>query len=154
MKKINVVILDDDPDDRMLLEEALDTGYFNIIGRCATGMELFEYLANNECPDMIIADFYLPGMNSLDIIRRLKLRCESPGFLYVLLSGANTEKDALISTNRHFFDGVLEKPADYQKLIKLNELLINIAREKNILTGEAPVKMINVTDAIPKSRLG
>lgn len=141
MKKINVVILDDDPDDRMLLEEALDTGHFHVAGRCATGLELFDYLAHNECPDMIIADFYLPGINSLDIIRRLKLRCESPRFLYILLSGASIDKDLLINSNRHFFDGMLEKPADYQQLIRLNAALIDIAREKGLIAGGSVVEM-------------
>lgn len=133
MKKIDVILLDDDADDRMLLEEALDPGYFNIVARCAGGQEMLTWLAGNSCPDMIIADFYLPGLNSLDIVRRMRLRCSNPSFAYVLLTGADIHNDALIQSNSHLFDELLEKPFDYQKLVTLNATLMEIARKKGIL---------------------
>lgn len=137
MKKINVILLDDDADDRMLLEETLDPGHFNIVARCSSGQELFTWLAGNSCPDMVISDFYLPGLNSLDIVRRMRLRCANPAFAYVLLTGANIHSDALIHENSHLFDEVLEKPFDYQKLVNLNAALIGVARRKGIIDSHA-----------------
>lgn len=147
MKKVSVIILDDDADDRMLLEEALDPGHFQIAGRCSSGLELLQHLAENPCPDMIIGDFYLPGMNSLDIVRRIRLRCTQPSFLYVVLSGANVEQDPLIHENMHLFDAVLEKPSEYKKLISLNADLIEIARKNGVLKGSDSDEMQNMAAA-------
>ncbi|GGH77926.1 CheY-like chemotaxis protein [Filimonas zeae] len=141
MKKVNVIILDDDADDRMLLQEALDPGHFNIVASCSSGLDLLSFLAENPCPDMIIADFYLPGMNSLDVLRRIRLRCAEPSFLYVVLSGANVEQDPLIHENLHLFDAVMEKPDEYKKLISLNADLISIARSRGKIQDEASGEM-------------
>ena len=44
----------------------------DIIGEAGTGEEGLNMLADMDLPDLVIMDIYLPGMNGIEVTRRLK----------------------------------------------------------------------------------
>src|SRR5262249_13295767 len=61
-------------DDHLMVAEGLRTllqGSFDLVGIAANGYELMR-MANERKPDVIVADFAMPGLNGIDAVRILK----------------------------------------------------------------------------------
>jgi DNA-binding NarL/FixJ family response regulator len=67
-----IVVADDEPRFIKLFHTLLDdTGTVKIIGEACNGTEALA-LANNLLPDAMIIDLYMPDMNGLEVIRKIK----------------------------------------------------------------------------------
>lgn len=63
-------------DDHLMVAEGLRTlleGAFELVGIAANGYELMQ-LAAERRPDVIVADFAMPGLNGIDAVRIMKRR--------------------------------------------------------------------------------
>jgi two-component system response regulator len=95
-------MVDDDEDDCILVEAALEEAHFNCTFRCIQdGCEMMDYLnrsgryCNPEAapiPDLILLDLNMPKMNGRDVLKLLKT---SPGFrsipVIILTTSADME---------------------------------------------------------------
>ena len=77
MSLINILIAEDDPEDRTLLIEAFDEiGISSMVKMCNNGQEIFHYLDGLSDPDLfpglIILDAAMPVMDGLETITALK----------------------------------------------------------------------------------
>lgn len=72
MKK--VLIVDDQPGIRMLLEEVFSKEGFETLS-AGTGDEAL-VLFRNKRPDIVLLDMKIPGMDGIEILKRMKRDCE------------------------------------------------------------------------------
>src|SRR4051812_41299835 len=75
----HILVADDDPDDVLLLKEALgEAGKGCQIRSVADGQELMDYLARRDKdkdaprPDLILLDLNMPRMNGFEVLQGLK----------------------------------------------------------------------------------
>jgi CheY-like chemotaxis protein len=76
MLKKNVLLADDDIDDREMFEEILaDNQQVKLVGSVENGQELLSFLLNLETsalPDLIVLDHNMPKMNGIQTLDALK----------------------------------------------------------------------------------
>jgi CheY-like chemotaxis protein len=111
-----VLIVDDDADIVMMLVQVLqDEGY---AVRAAVGEEALA-LAVADQPDVILLDIMMPGMDGVEVCRRLRANPRSARAPVIAMSASHRLRERASQMD---VDGLLAKPFD------LDELLANIER--------------------------
>jgi DNA-binding NtrC family response regulator len=122
-----ILVVDDDPGQRSLLETFLRSQHFEV-ATADSGERALELLTSNGFA-MMISDVRMPGLSGLETLHRVRLRFPS---LPVLLVTAFADiRDAVVAMR----DGALNYLA---KPIDLDELLANV-RAATGTAGPAPV---------------
>jgi CheY-like chemotaxis protein len=108
----HVVVVDDDPMIRFLLQEYLKALGFSVDAYSA-GREALEALANTT-PDLIVLDLQMPEMNGIEVLTHLRQHPSTANTPVLMLSANATEarSDTSISA-----DCYLEKPFQIQDLL-------------------------------------
>jgi len=95
-KLLNIILVDDDVDDRELFQEAiLESGLEAKITMFEDGVNLIKHLRNSEAtlPDILFLDLNMPSMGGLECLNHLK---EVPGLsniTVVIYSTSSSERD-------------------------------------------------------------
>ena len=76
MAKASILIIEDDPDIRELVVFNLGREGYTVL-QAATGEEGLKLAAQSK-PDVIVLDVMLPGLDGLEVLRRLKADSGSP----------------------------------------------------------------------------
>lgn len=123
---IRVLFVDDDADDRMLFQSALDEIHPEcVLSTAPNGVEALRLLSGmpGNVPDVIFMDINMPQMNGRELLPRMK---KLPGLrtVPVVVYSTSTSKD----DQRHMLelgaDSYLIKPVSYLQLcIELKEKL-------------------------------
>lgn len=83
VKRIRVVIADDHAVVRVGLRALLDIHrQIEVVGEAGTGEEALS-VVSGRAPDVVLLDLRMPGMDGLEICRRLKLATPSPAVLFL-----------------------------------------------------------------------
>ncbi|KAA2241709.1 response regulator [Chitinophaga agrisoli] len=75
MKKINVLLVENDEDEQLFMKEGfLTTQLYNVLGVAGNGEEAVAVMQEIQeiLPDLIISDLNMPGMNGLDLLQYVK----------------------------------------------------------------------------------
>ncbi|BEQ17059.1 sigma-54-dependent transcriptional regulator [Desulfoferula mesophila] len=133
-----VLIVDDEPSIRSSLGGILsDEGYE--ISEAPDGESALSLL-EQEVPDIMLLDVWLPGIDGLSVLERVKKRL--PELPVVMISGHGTVETAVKATRLGAYD-FIEKPLDMDKIILAvrNGLAMSRLTEENLLLrakAEAP----------------
>lgn len=121
-----ILIVDDQFAIRMLLSEIFQgEGYQTFAA--ANGLEALE-LAQRERPDLVLLDMKIPGMDGLDILRKLK---EKDPQVQVIMMTAYGELDMVKEARRMGAKAHFTKPFDIEELKALvGQCLRSIIFEK------------------------
>lgn len=124
--RLKVILVDDDPDDRMLFEEAFsELRIESALFLFQNGLELLNHLYSPEAavPDLIFLDLNMPimgGMETLENIKQSEKYSKVPIAIYSTSSHESDIEDTLARGANIY----ITKPADYHKLKKtLDEVL-------------------------------
>lgn len=92
MKKYFIVIVDDDPDDCEILATALKEGYDNMNLLTFSEPDVFlQFIeAAPEIPNIIVLDMYMPKLNGLEVIDKMKQNPNISDIPIVILSSITT----------------------------------------------------------------
>jgi DNA-binding LytR/AlgR family response regulator len=116
--KIRCIIIDDEPLARKGIEAKVnETGFIEIIGMFAGGLEAHRFLSENEV-DLMFVDIQMPDINGLELVKTLK---KPP---MVIFTTAYSEY-ALDGFELEALDYLL-KPIDFQRFLKA----VNKAKER------------------------
>jgi len=123
--KGKILIVDDEPELRMLLKSILETDF--TVSDADSGASLQKKFAD-EAPDVILLDLKLPDANGLDLLPHIKKNW--PGTEVIVLTGEATFEAAVQATKRgayHF----INKPFDTQALqVTIDRAIENRAQKE------------------------
>ncbi|MCF6436292.1 MULTISPECIES: response regulator [Pseudoalteromonas] len=127
-KRINILMADDDEDDRMLTQDALDEGrVLNTINFVHDGVELLEYLRHegrfsdvraHPRPSLILLDLNMPRMDGRQALKEIKADPNLRSIPVVILTTSKQEEDKL----RGYDSGAasyISKPVNFESLVEL-----------------------------------
>ena len=74
MKKLNILLIEDDEIERLKFKRVCDKNNFNLsITEANNGEKALEYLNNDtSLPDFILLDLNMPKMNGIEFLKMLK----------------------------------------------------------------------------------
>jgi len=126
MDRMKVLLVDDEEDLISTLAERLELR--GIAAEAATtGAEAVD-LVNEKEFDVVVVDVKMPGMDGLEVMRRIKAR--RPHMQVILLTGRGSEQESQAGLEEGAFD-YLVKPINIEDLIqKMREALKGIQRKE------------------------
>jgi two-component system nitrogen regulation response regulator NtrX len=123
----SILVVDDEADIRKSLRGVLeDEGYK--VGTAESG-ELCLDILNSRTYDVLLLDIWLPGIDGLETLERLKQHEDAPEV--IIISGHGTIETAVRATKLGAFD-FIEKPLSLERLL----IIVKNAMEARRLRGE------------------
>ncbi len=125
--KINIVMADDDPDDRLLMKEALaEIELPNVINFVEDGAELMDYLYQRGRflvdkvikPNLILLDLNMPRMDGHEALRLIKSDPVLRRIPVIVLTTSKLEVD-VAKTYDLGVNSYISKPAHFDELVKV-----------------------------------
>jgi two-component system alkaline phosphatase synthesis response regulator PhoP len=145
----SILVIEDDPDIARVLTTYLRHAGFSVesVGDGREGL----HRALDAPPSLVVLDWMLPGMDGLEVMRRLREKQETP----VIMLTARGEADDRLSGFEHGADDYVPKPFHPQELVarvravlrragqesrdermELGALLIDVGKREVLLAGE------------------
>ncbi|PYT10648.1 MAG: DNA-binding response regulator [Acidobacteria bacterium] len=150
--KPHILVVDDEPNVRKVLGAMLEqAGYLTT--RAATGDEALG-LVRAQDPDLVITDLKMPGMDGLDLLRRLKEGF--PEIPVILLTAHGTVEAAVEAMKQGALD-FLAKPFDKTRVLEIVAKGLGQAERARAefqgpLAGGAPCGIVGQTPGIEAVR--
>jgi two-component system response regulator ChvI len=115
-----ILVVDDDPLFRESVEQnLLDAGF--AVTALESGPALLDFLAGGGTGDLVLLDWKMPGMNGIEVLRRLRAnRAELPVIFLTVLSDQIYEEAALVGGAVDF----VEKARSFAILLKRIQLIL------------------------------
>src|SRR5215475_12285605 len=146
-----ILVVDDERDIRESLRGILeDEGYRVLLAE--SGEACLEQLKKRS-PEIVLLDIWLPGMDGLDALERIKQSEDAPEV--VVISGHGTIETAVRATKLGAFD-FLEKPLSLEKtLIVIKNALdaYRLRRENAEFKKQIQAKSVIVGESVPMKAL-
>ena len=115
-----VLIVDDSPVNRSVLTSFLKRAGVTSIKQAADGEEAFSELASalkaGNPYDFVFADFWMPNMNGLELIEKLRA---DPRFKSLSVFALTADTEVNQDARANLFTGILLKPVTYNNLVAL-----------------------------------
>jgi DNA-binding response OmpR family regulator len=111
---MRVMIAEDDPVSRRLLEATLQKWGFDVLVTC-DGTEAFNALRDENCPRLLVLDWMMPGMDGTALSAFLRERADGDSF-YILLLTAKTQKEDIVAGLQAGADDYITKPFHHEEL--------------------------------------
>jgi DNA-binding response OmpR family regulator len=108
-----VLIADDDPVSRRLLESLLEKWGFAVVA-ARDGEGAWEALKADPPPRLVVLDWLMPGLDGVEVCRRLRARERSPS--YVILVTSRTGKEDIVEGLEAGANDYVTKPFDREEL--------------------------------------
>jgi CheY-like chemotaxis protein len=105
--KKTLLIVDDEPGVRMLLEHYFSEDY-NVISK-EDGDEAIEWLKQGNEPQLILTDIEMPRVSGLELVKRVRNELNKPNLPCLLVTGKSKE-DYYLSSFRIGANGFISKP--------------------------------------------
>ena len=160
MKKSRILVVDDEPDLVELVRHHLAREHYDVVTAADGETGLAE--ARRRLPDLVVLDLMLPGIDGLEVCRRLRSDPRTTHIPIVMLTAKGEESDAVIGLSQGA-DDYVRKPfgmkelvariatrlraadvrtpsGEGQKVARFGELVIDSVKHEVLLAG-APVKL-------------
>lgn len=135
---MKVVIAEDDPVSRRLLEAKLvKWGYEVVVTR--DGEEALAALRGEDAPRLAILDWMMPGMDGVDVCRKIRTEVGKPYTYIILLTALHRDED-LVAGMEAGADDYITKP------FKANELRVRLRAGRRII--ELQNELIEAREAL------
>ena len=131
-RPITILMADDDPEDRMLLKEALqESRLANPVAFVEDGVELLDYLHRRgkydslngwPLPGMILLDLNMPKKDGREALREIKADPELRRIPIVVLTTSKAEED-IFKTYDLGVNSFITKPVRFASLVELMKSL-------------------------------
>jgi two-component system alkaline phosphatase synthesis response regulator PhoP len=94
MAKARILIVDDEEDILELLKYNISKEGFDVIS--AENGEEGLALAHSHAPDLIVLDLMMPGIDGLDVCKKLKAEDDTRAIPVIMLTAKGTESDIIV----------------------------------------------------------
>ena len=123
-KPIEILLVEDNPDDALLTVESLKEGRIcNNVSHVEDGVEALSFLrrdgeyADVPRPDLILLDLQMPRKNGREVLAEIKEDPDLKTIPVVILTTSSAEKDVFESYNLHA-NCYVTKPIDMEEFIQ------------------------------------
>lgn len=134
MSKATILVVDDEEDIRELLELNLVQEGYKVLS-CETGEQALE-IAGSKLPNLIILDLMLPGLDGLEVCKKLKSTLKTEHVPIVMLTAKGEEAD-IVTGLELGADDYITKPFSGKVLIaRVRRILrkqVTPQEDKNVL---------------------
>lgn len=130
-ERARILMIDDDPDLRHLTSCLLEEAGYEVL-EAATGEEGLR-LTFEEQPDLVLLDVVLPGMDGLDVCRRIKADASQPVTLVALLSNFQISSENQATGLEAGADEYIVRPVDNREFLARVAALLRIKRAEDAL---------------------
>jgi two-component system cell cycle response regulator len=111
---VRILIADDDPISRRVLEAFLRKRDYEV-ATATNGTDALRILEKEDAPRLALLDWMMPGMEGIQVCRRIRERT-AHAYVYILLLTSKTQKEDLLVGLESGADDYLTKPFDPQEL--------------------------------------
>lgn len=131
MKKLQILLVEDNEGDILLTTEALESMKIeNEIKVVKTGKEAIDYMTKSgnytkiELPDLVLLDINLPVKNGFEVLEEIKSNEKTKNIPVIMLTTSSSKTDQEVS-NRLRADLFITKPIDMHRY----EVVINLIED-------------------------
>lgn len=154
MAKPTILVVDDEEDIRELVELNLRREGYHVL-TCETGEQAL-HRAASKAPDVIVLDLMLPGIDGLEVCRRLKADPKTQQIVVVMLTAKGEEADIVTGlelgaddyVTKPFSGKVLvarvrrllrkqREEGDEQAVVRIHDLIIDPSRHEVLVEDRA-----------------
>ena len=107
---MKVLIADDDPMFRLLLSRQVQAWGYEVM-LAQDGLEAWSILQGEHAPHIALLDWQMPGIEGIDLCRRLRVSTDLP-FIYTIMLTTRDTKEDVIAGLEAGADDYLGKPVD------------------------------------------
>ncbi len=111
---MRVLIAEDNSTSRLLLQKSLEKWGYEVTAAC-DGHEAWQIVGSDDGPLLLILDWEMPGMDGVDVCRRLRAR-KSDRQVYVILLTARSSKHDVVAGLEAGANDYVGKPFDPDEL--------------------------------------
>ena len=125
-----VLIAEDDPVFRRILQSCLQSWNYKVRA-FANGLDAWNVLQQEHAPRMAILDWMMPGMDGIEMCRRIRGLQQDP-YRYVLLLTAKDDKHDVVQGLEAGADDYLTKPFDVDELharVRAGKRILELQKE-------------------------
>ena len=137
---MRILIADDDRMSTMMLGRTLEHWGFEVVV-VNDGVAAWDCIAGKEPPELVIADWMMPGLDGIELCRRIRAT-ELHAPVYVILLTARTSRQDLVAGLEAGADDYLTKPFDPDELrarIHVGQRTLALMANIKRLTGLLPI---------------
>ncbi len=128
-----ILVVDDEKDIRISLSGILEDEGYQVV-TASSAVEALDTV-RDELPDLVLLDIWMPGMDGLEALEKLKLLF--PQLTVIMISGHGTIETAVRATKLGAFD-FIEKPLSLDKVLIT---VVNALKLKQLSAENAELKM-------------
>lgn len=129
MSRPRILILEDEPDIREILEYALKRDGFDVIS--ATDGQAGLAAARRLVPDLILLDLMLPGMDGLEVCRQIRGDPSTSGIALIMVTAKGEESDVVLGLGLGA-DDYIAKPFKPHELVARTRAVLRRTRQAAI----------------------
>lgn len=133
MKKARILFVDDEPDLLELVRYHLGREHYEVVTASDGEAGLAE--ARRRIPDLVILDLMLPGIDGLEVCRRLRSDSRTQHIPIVMLTAKGEEADAVIGLAQGA-DDYVRKPFGMKELVARVATRLRAAELRNSTEGQ------------------
>lgn len=127
LSTMTILIADDDPDDRMFLEQAMRQNGYNQVIRCVDdGEDLMAYLRREgkyseqdaPWPNLLILDLNMPRKNGFQALQEIKNDPQLRRLPVIVMTTSSADED-VIRTYNLGVNSFVTKPFNFSRLVEM-----------------------------------
>ncbi len=122
---MRILIADDDPAFRGLLKERLAKWGYDVVV-AEDGNEAWQALQADDAPSLAVLDWMIPGMDGIEVCRRVRKEKEEP-YTYIILLTSQQRDEDIVAGMEAGADDYITKP------FKHNELRVRLRAGRRII---------------------
>jgi two-component system NtrC family sensor kinase len=153
---VKILIAEDDLASRRLLESLLTKWEYEVTS-CVDGDQAWELLDRDDAPSLVILDWMMPGLDGIEVCRRVRA-AQSSHLTYIIMLTAIDTRDDVIEALSMGADDFLSKPFDRgelrvrlqvgNRILGLQDQLVQQEREaRNRAEGLVAERTIELSEA-------
>jgi two-component system cell cycle response regulator len=145
--QVKILLAEDDPVSRHILSESLRRWGYEVY--CAAdGQEAWLLLQEHDAPQLAVLDWMMPGLDGIDLCRRIRERSSEP-YVYVLLLTSKGQKQDVIQGMGAGADDYILKPFDPGELqTRLNAGRRIIRLQADLLEARESLRYLATHDSL------
>lgn len=124
---MDILIAEDDNVSRRILETMLRKWGYDLTVTC-DGAQAWEALQRNDAPQLVILDWMMPGMDGVEVCRRVRAQADG-ALAYIILLTARTNKEETVAGLDAGANDYITKPFDRDELqarVRVGERVVEL----------------------------